>query len=302
MSTPTTMRLPDFICLGAMRCGTTTLWSLLDRQPGVFLPRIKELHYFDGYQGGWDAGPAAYAAHFADAPADAVCGEITPSYLYIEEACGRIRDLVPDVRLIAILRDPVERAWSHYWYEVCGGRETLSFRRAIDAEPRRLASGRIEERIHRSYFDRGLYAGQLQRFADAFGRDRLCVLDLKALIHDPEAAMRRVLGHIGVAGAPAINGQNKDRQRNRGWHPRLRQAHPALKALHARFDAGRSLPSRAARRVVSRLMDFNRIDGVPAISDADRAWLADRYADADAQLAPWFDGHVPWRTPAHATA
>lgn len=288
-------RLPDFICIGAMRCGTTSLWALLENQPGVFLPARKELHYFDGFLDGWASGLPWYHAHFADCPPGHICGESTPAYLYIEEACARMRDVVPAAKLIAILRDPVERAWSHYWYEVCAGRERLSFRAALDAEPRRLARGTIEDRIFRSYFDRGLYADQLRRFADAFGRDALCVLTIDEVKRDPAAVLARVLRHVGAPGAP-VPKEEQGRHSNKGWHPRSRLVNMAhRRALSwARRRPG-TLPARVIEKLGRAVAGVNRLSGTPTISDADRAWLRDRYAESDARLAAWLGGAVPWR-------
>jgi hypothetical protein len=208
--------LPDFLVIGAMRGGTTTLYHALVRHPQVAGAVLdKEVHYFDLNA---TRGEDWYRARFptrasierrARAAGGPVrVGEATPYYLFHPAVPARVAATLPDAVAIAILRDPVERAWSHYRHEVDLGYESLPFAEALDAEDRRLAGE--EERLfedptyvsaahqHHSYVARGRYARQLQRWFDELGRDRVLVILAEQLYASPEETFRTVLGHLRV--------------------------------------------------------------------------------------------------------
>ena len=136
------MRFPDFICIGAMRCGTTTLWNLMVDLPDVYMPDTKVLHFFDK---DYDLGLEYYSRHFQGAAPNQICGEFTPDYLPISCCPQRIKENNLAPKLVVILRDPVLRAWSHYRFSVRWGPEKLAFWDAIEKEESRLATGVYRE-------------------------------------------------------------------------------------------------------------------------------------------------------------
>lgn len=192
--------LPTFLIVGAARSGSTALYRHLRAHPEVFLPSRKEIHFFDH---NWDRGIEWYRHFYAEASPHQARGEATPSYLYEPLAPARMADVVPEARLLAILRNPVDRAYSHYWLNRGQGREELSFEEALDAEPQRLASGEgLADGVQRrrwAYLDRGRYLVQLQRLCDHFPRRNLLVLvfehDLRS---SPEVTYASVCRFIGV--------------------------------------------------------------------------------------------------------
>lgn len=202
MSTP-----PDFLILGAQKAGTTALYHFLGQHDDLFLPGLKEPHFFS-YVGtearptgpGRDSmivrDPETYAALFASARRGQLRGEASPSYLYVPRAAHEIHRRAPDVRMVAILRQPVDRAYSNYLHAVRAGREDAgSFEEAIDREPQRIREG-WGPLWH--YLGKGFYDEQIARFHDLFARDALLVIlheDLKA---DPVATIQRVFRHLGV--------------------------------------------------------------------------------------------------------
>ena len=201
---------PDFLILGAMKSGTSTLFHHLLRHPGVGAPYRKEVHFFGmGERAGH--GPAWYRAHFplrAPLGRRRLTGEATPNYLYDPEAPARIRAALPEVRLLAILREPTERAVSHYFHEVRMGRETLPIEEAFAVEDARLAhaatlgeAGR-ETLEHACYRRRGLYAEQIERYLAHFPRERLLVLGMGELRRDPEGALARTFAFLGLPPHP----------------------------------------------------------------------------------------------------
>ena len=161
--------LPDAIIIGAQKCGTSSLHNYLTQHPGVIAPLRKEVHYFDD---NYRRGERWYRAHFGRAGGPGINLDSSPYYLFHPLAAQRAHQLLPDARLIVMLRDPVRRAYSHYWHERDKRRESLSFADALDAEPlriardaQRLAQGEIDSSPdHRrySYLARGRYAEQLE--------------------------------------------------------------------------------------------------------------------------------------------
>jgi len=203
---------PTFLGIGAAKCGTTTLASYLQRHPQIALPGSgrKELHFFDEQY--VDAVSVdAYRAMFKrpDKTEARAWGEFTPSYLYDPKCPGLIRRwLGPDLRLLVILRDPVDRAWSHYCHAVrTWGEpvyrergypiENLEFLEAIEAEPARLAKGEFHIR-HQSYYSKGLYAEQLERWMEQYAHEQIHVLLLDDLVRNCAQTLEHVYSFLGV--------------------------------------------------------------------------------------------------------
>jgi hypothetical protein len=197
--------LPAFLILGAQKAGTTALYAYLREHPGITGPSWKEVSYFDRH---YARGERWYRGNMPRAAGSRLVGEASPSYLLHPLAPARAAALLPGARLIAILRDPVERAYSHYQHEVALGREPLSFEDALAAEDERLR-GEVERmRADASYFSeawwshtyraRGLYAEQLERWYDVFPREQLLVLFSEELGGETATTYRRVLDFLGA--------------------------------------------------------------------------------------------------------
>lgn len=207
--------LPDFLIIGAQKAGTTALFAYLRWHPEITGPSWKEVSFFDRR---YREDPRAYRASFPAKPRQWVVakrrgrwplvGEASPSYILHPLAPQRARDLVPDARVIALLRNPVDRAYSHYQHEVRLGREPLSFEDALDAEDERLC-GEVERMVaeptyfseawwNYTYMARGRYAEQLERWFAVFPRDQLLVLFTEELHDDTAGTYARVLGFLGA--------------------------------------------------------------------------------------------------------
>ena len=126
--------LPDFLVIGAQKAGTTALYAYLRWHPGITGPSWKEVSFFDRH---WWRGEFWYRGQFPLRSGQRLVGEASPSYLFHPLAPERVRSLVPEAKLIALVRDPVDRAYSHYQHEVALGREPLSFEDALAAEAER---------------------------------------------------------------------------------------------------------------------------------------------------------------------
>jgi hypothetical protein len=203
--------LPDYLIIGAQRAGTTSLHRYLIQHPGVRTTlRTKGVHFFDT---GYGRGMSWYASRFPTrltarwvARRHGVAlrtGEASPYYLFHPLVPDRVAEHLPRVKLIALLRDPVQRAYSHYQHEVARGFETLPFEQAVEAEPGRLA-GEVErmaaeplyhsfEHQHHSYLARGRYADQLDRWRARFDDAQLLVLSSERFFAEPERTFARVL-------------------------------------------------------------------------------------------------------------
>lgn len=197
--------LVNFIVAGVQKAGTTALYDYLADDPDIALSKIKEVHFFDDETVDWSApdyGP--YHAQF-HTEGQAIRGEATPIYLYWPRSLERIAAYNPEVRLIVMLRDPVQRAWSHWRMEFSRGAETEPFswciregrRRLFDAEP---------WGVHRefSYVERGFYGEQIERLFSIFRREQVLILQADDLRDDPTDALARVNGFLGLPAPGAV--------------------------------------------------------------------------------------------------
>jgi hypothetical protein len=208
--------LPDFIIVGAQKGGTTSLEAYLREHPDVLPCAAKEVHYFDGRRYLW--GDAWYRRQFMN-PGDLqstrrfrgrrlIGGEATPYYLYHPQVPERISSLTPYAKLIALLRDPVERAYSQYQHNVRYDKEPLSFVEAlkredeiVPAEHARIAADstyRSEAHHRYSYKLRGCYAEQIQRYYRYFPRNQLLILRSEDLFARPQEIYDQVLEFLGM--------------------------------------------------------------------------------------------------------
>jgi hypothetical protein len=212
--------LPGAVILGAQKCSTSSLHNYLTQHPGVIAPLRKEVHYFDI---NYARGEAWYRAHFGREHEPGLNLDSSPYYLYHPAVPGRMHELLPDARLIVLMRDPVRRAYSHYWHERDKGRENLSFEDAITAEPERLgraeemlASGEIassHEHQQHSYLARGRYAEQLERWFELYPREQILVLRFEEFVREPLAGLNRTLAFLGLPAATAVNLEARNTRR-----------------------------------------------------------------------------------------
>jgi len=244
--------LPNLIVIGGLKCGTASLHHYPNLHPEADMSRPKELNFFVE-ELNWPLGPDWYAGHFrADAR---VRGETSPHYTNrprFEGVARRMHDLVPDARLVYMVRDPVDRMLSHYVHNAGGGYD--------DRTPEEAFS---DERS--AYFDRGRYAYQLEPYVEAFGEERIEIVSREELKRDRAATMRRVFGFLGVD--PEFRSEQFEREwetgsAKSGGSFRLMDRAvriPGLRALDRNFDR---LPE-SLRWLVERVVHDPRAGAAP---------------------------------------
>ncbi len=198
-----------FLIAGAQKAGTTALHHFLAQHPEIGMSKVKELHWFDvDDHFGAARGVEAYHARFTPRPEIRIFGESTPAYMYVPSAAPRIAQYNPAMKLVLILRDPIDRAFSHYrMVRDVFGAEPLSFEAAVAAERGRLAfsDGRTSRgstfRRH-AYVARGLYAQQIERLRRDFAAEQMLLLRSEELRSDHATTLRRVHQFLGVSPEP----------------------------------------------------------------------------------------------------
>ena len=200
--------LPDFIIIGVMKSGTTSLFDYLKQHPRIYGSRKKEIHYFD-----WNHGKKAnwYRSYFPFRHVQSngyITGEASPLYILLPPVAQRIYSFLPEVKLIAILRNPTDRALSHYYHAVKSGHEKMSIMEALNAEEDRtkaswdkVLSGDCSYDhaiIWFTYKQRGLYLQQIQHYLQYFPREHLLIESTENLQANPDETLSRIFTFLGV--------------------------------------------------------------------------------------------------------
>ena len=248
--------LPNYLIIGAARCGTSWLAKNLMLHPEIFMHDKKELHFFDRH---YEKGVLWYERQFDSASGKAI-GEGTPAYMYHEDTAQLIKKHIPHVKLIATLRDPVERAYSHYYYrerERQAEKQSMTFESKIAATPRL-----IEE---------GLYARKLEKYFELFPRENILVLLYDELKSDPELYLRRVFDFLGV-----------DREfRSPLIGKEINAAASKLGRSYSLYLLYRGLVKMRLFELAERVNNINRKQEFPAVKRATRERLLKEYYLAD---------------------
>ena len=262
------MTLPNFLVVGAQKAGTTALYNYLRQHPEIYMSSVKEPHFFAfegeelNFQGPRDqeilsrmvvSDSKSYQALFEGVSTETAIGEASAMYLYDPKAPYRIEHHVPEARLFAVLRNPVDRAYSAFLHMIRDGREPLTdFARALEAEQERIQNnwGPIWH-----YKNMGFYHKQLSRYYEVFGREQIRVYLYEDLNDDPLDVLRDMYAFLGVESTfvPEVSGRY-----NVSGVPKSRRLH----TLHS-FLRGRSpvksalkplLPKRLRRWLVKGLL------------------------------------------------
>lgn len=270
--------LPNFLIIGAEKSATTWLYARLKEHPEVFLPDTKEAHFFNRYTSNLEVRNAFerqgldwYKRLFRGHTGETAVGEATPLYLCDPDAPVRIRETLPDVRLVCSLRHPVDRAYSHYWMARRKGHTNRSFEEVVARrEPR--------------FIQRGLYGQQLARYYDLFPRRQMRVLIQETLLADPRSNLKALCRFLKVDPRYYDEADGLTEQENSAAMPRSRFVHrwTGRLARTMRYTKGLDtvLDFIKATGLAGRLKSLNRAKkSYPALRPELRRELAAFYAD-----------------------
>ncbi|MEP9352084.1 sulfotransferase [Xanthobacter sp. KR7-65] len=198
-----------FAVVGVQKAGTTALFHFLSQHPKIAVPDVKELHFFDDESRCWRRPD--YRDYLRRFPKHRgrILGEATPSYIWWPQALERLHAYNPDVKVIAVFRDPVERAHAHWRMSRALGNDDLDFSTAIRAGRRRLdgIAAMDARRRYFSYVERGFYGAQVERLLGIFPREQVLMLRQDDLANAHHATLGRVFDFLGVERVPVQPGR-----------------------------------------------------------------------------------------------
>ena len=234
------IRPPDFVIFGTERGGTTSLYNyLLTENSRVMSALRKEIHFFDqNYNKGW----TWYLSHFPVRKDDILSGEASPHYYFFPEAAQRVAQALPDAKLIILLRNPIDRAYSHYQHEVSMGYEKLSFKDAVGREftiqngvwkPNNLRADGAFKYVHFSYLSKGLYVKHLAAWLEAIPRERFLILKSECLFNDPGKAFSETLHFLGL---PPASGSTFRKYNEGQYEPMEPEMRSRLRAFYQPYN------------------------------------------------------------------
>jgi hypothetical protein len=280
--------LPNFLVVGAAKSGTTALHHYLRQHPEIFVPTRKEPSHFAAHTNdegplprSWVADWDRYVKLFTDAGDATAIGEVSPAYMLIEGAAQRIHARLPHARMVAVLRDPAERAHSHWLMGRKVGDHDRDFSKTLDHELPWLARG------GRSFLRHGFYHRQLAPYVDAFGRDGVHVMRSRDLRTDARGTLAGLYRFLGVTDDVDVTRSDFD---NPGGLPRHRVL---THVLRAQKRVVHRLPVTVAaplKRLNSRLLTSRA--QMPALQPEDRSRLVELYAPDICALRDTFDLYI----------
>lgn len=283
--------LPNFLILGAAKCGTTSLYAYLDQHPDVFFSTPKEPIFFEAeYEQGLDYYRTRY---FRGWQGERAVGEARTHNLMLPYVPARIRESLPDARLIALLRNPVDRAFSHWWHRYSRGLDELPFFASLRANLERIGSGhgfegpegekRWREILIRNrknvstrypvYLELGHYAEQLGRYLDRFPRSQLEVVLFEDMARDAEGVAQRLWRFLGVDESRSL--ESADALNAARYRLRRGRAVRRLGQLPKPAFLKRLLPKAVQERAKEYVA--GRVVAPPVIEPEAEAWLLDYF-------------------------
>jgi sulfotransferase family protein len=299
------MTLPNFLIIGAQKSGTSAIYAYLSQHPQVFASEIKEPAFFafEGAQrifaGPDDARAGRYIVRdleryrrlFRTVGDRARAGEASSIYMYAPQAAERIRHYIPNAKLIAVLRDPVDRAYSAYRHLVRDGRETLSFEEGLAAEPSRTAAN-WHPIFH--YKQRGFYYAQLRRYFELFSREQIAVYTYDEFKADPRALLKSMFVFLDID--PDFQPDMSVRHNVSGI-PKSRLLHAIIGRPSRAKDLVKRLLPAGAQRLHAALMRRNIVVTEPRIAPETERALQEEYREDIVQLESLIGRDLSaWRT------
>jgi hypothetical protein len=302
------MTLPNFIILGAAKSGTSSLWNYLQQHPEIFMSRPKEPNFFvfEGLKLPPDSGPAApeilyqrlyketitdfdrYQSLFDKVTDEKAIGEASVRYLYYPQAATQIKKYLPDVKTIALLRNPVDRLYSHY---------VMNIRHLLEPLPLLEALAKEEERIANNwgwdwhYVKVGLYYNQIQQYLDIFGKEKVKVVIYDDLRANTLGVVQDIYQYVGVDDTftPKI-----DKKTREGYLPKSMTVHRLVETPNPiRTSLEKLLPPQTYRNFIRSVKNLNS-GAIPPLSDRLREKLQLIFREDILKLQVLLDRELPW--------
>lgn len=298
MSTQTIRDAQAFLILGAAKCGTTSFYRYLDQHPDLLFSSPKEPIFFEAeYERGLDH---YWSACYADWAGQPVIGEGRTHNLMLPYVPARIHESLPDARLVVLVRDPVDRAYSHWWHRYSRSLERMPFRQALDANLERIQRGVTYEgeagavlwrrglvKTHDNYATRdghylelGRYAEQIERYLALFSSSQLEVIFFEDLSEDPLGVTRKAWKFVGLDATQALGDTSAHNRATEFLQSPLRYQ---LGRIAGRASVGLSRAPQLKRLVPASLgRTINRVltgkqATRPPMTDDDERWLLEYY-------------------------
>ena len=263
----TTKNALDFAVIGAQKAGTSSLFQYLRQHPQLHIPQGKEIPFFsrdERYELGWEWYAQEFFSH---APGEALWGTVSPQYMSDPLAPERMRDTMPEIKLVAILRNPVHRAHSHYKMAILRDLETRSFEQAVrelSEEPMasrvRTLRANIESRSQ-CYLAWGEYARILGAYYDLFPKEQILVVFSEELESAPLKTYRDILGHLGVS--PAFVPDNLGKRYHPGGTKKRTLPVDRLRKVKALRPLWLKIPGRQRMMLFRAYANFNKWNTIP---------------------------------------
>lgn len=239
----------NFFCVGAQKSGTTTLHNILSQHPDFCLPQKKETHFFSNEKI-YNRGKTYYLSYFDRSKSYKYFGEVDPEYSYFTESAERIFNTFGKVKILFILRDPVDRAYSHYLMTKRRGIENFSFEKAMAEEKDRINNN--DGKMHYSYCSRGYYLDQLLNYEHYFGKDNIKILLFEEFIKNPLGSITEIASFIGLNEFEFTN-TNKN---NPASHPRFEYLQKLLyKESKFKKVIGNLIKSKETKRFIAEYIE-----------------------------------------------
>ena len=275
--------LPDFIVIGAMKCGTTSLWEYLKQHPNIHLPNgIKNIEYFDS-NANWNKGLPFYKKHFQKNSNTYSIGEISTEYTkfpHVKDVAKNMHATLPGVKLVYLIRHPMERLISHYIHNVGAAKESRDINSAL------------QNKANNPYILYSLYFFQLVQFLKHFNKDDILIITTDNLLHNREQALNSIFEHINVEliDKPISNIKTHTRQSKRSWNRIGKIVRKSPKYFNYYNYYLSKLPKAYASRVERLLC---RPIKEPVINDTNFQQLSKLFSDDLASLQKHMDIQLP---------
>src|SRR6266705_4808157 len=215
----------DFILAGAQKSGSTALYYFLSKHSNITMGDQQEMHFFDDEE--MFVAPVDYEQlhkHYPLLASSTIAGDFTPSYIYHQSASERIWNYNPKIKLLVLLRNPVERAFAHWNMQRFKGREPLDFFDAVKEEKTRIAGAPPAEARRFAYVDRGFYAQQLERLFKLFPREQVKGVKFEEFKDKQRETLASIFSFLGIGPVRSVPGKDRNvvpYERVMNWEERI---------------------------------------------------------------------------------